>query len=56
MTGLVFTMKVVRCFSCGFQVPGKMTFGSKLAPVPADFSIGKVSFLLIHLIELHLNL
>ncbi|CAF3070586.1 unnamed protein product [Rotaria socialis] len=24
------------------KVPGKMTFGSKLAPVPADFSIGKV--------------
>ena len=24
------------------KVPGKMTFGSKLAPIPADFSIGKI--------------
>lgn len=25
------------------KVPGKATFGSKLAPVPADFAIGKVT-------------
>ncbi|CAF1205761.1 unnamed protein product [Rotaria sp. Silwood1] len=28
-------------------VPGKVTFGSKLVPVPADFSIGKVSHFIV---------